>query len=546
MRLWEFIGSKFLFHERPADEPFILDESKEKTHQKFYDIYGKKETVKISSSLRYNVDYMKQRYYYEKNSDLILRDFNVTVQGKQIPAAAFFFDGLVNKQLIGQLIMMPVLKEITEDVKPGKMADYLMRNVISQNQVKLVVSFDRVLEELNFGGCIIFVDGCAEALVMDVKGWEHRSISDAKNEVTIKGPQEAFCEVLRINTALIRKTLKNEALVNQNFTIGEMSKTPTSLLYINNIANQELVQEVQRRLNNIKVSYVMDTGELEQFLMGDEMMLTPQVLSTERPDRVAMALNEGKIAILLDGSPYALILPINVTSFINLTEDRYMKYNMTNFLRVIRLVSLVASLMLPAFFISVVGFHPEILETELFFTIENAKAQTPFPLLIELFAMEFAFELIKEAGLRIPGPIGPTIGIVGALIMGQAAVEAKIASSILIIVVAFTGLGSFATPSYDYAFSLRVTRFFYTVAAAVFGFFGIALVLFVHASVLCSANSLGVPFITPVAPHTGKNTFDTFFVKPLWKQEFRDDSLQTQLKVKQPKISKVWKNNQKY
>ncbi len=542
----EFLYSKLLFHEKPADEPFVLHETNEKTYETFDQIYGNHKPVPIFSSLQSNVDVMKKRYSYRDNSDLILRDFNLSVGGKTIPAVGFFFDGLVNKQLIGQMIMMPLLRQIQEQVEPQQLADYLMRNVISQNQVKLVKNFDDVTGELNFGGCIIFIDGCPEALAMDVKGWEHRSISDAKNEVTIKGPQEAFCEVLRINTSLIRKILKNEALVNQGFTIGVMSKTPASLLYLQNVANQELVHEVQRRLKNIKVSYVMDTGELEQFLLGEEMMFTPQVLSTERPDRVAMALNEGKVAIMLDGSPYALILPINLTSFINLTEDRYMKYHMTNFLRIIRLVSLVTSLMLPAFFISVVGFHPEILETELFFTIENAKAQTPFPLLVELFAMEFAFELIKEAGLRIPGPIGPTIGIVGALIMGQAAVEAKIASSILIIVVAFTGLGSFATPSYDYAFSLRVTRFFYTVAAAFFGFFGIALVLFVHASALCSANSFGVPFITPIAPRTGRNTFDTFFVKPLWKQEFRDDSLQAQIKVKQPKYSKAWKTNHKY
>ncbi len=533
------LGNQLLFHEKEAELPFRLEEQ-ECAGDKFYDIYGKKEPLSLNSSLAENTAYLKEKYCFSKNSDLILRDFNVTVCGERIPATAFFFDGLVNKQLIGQMIMKPILEEITQSVPSAELADYLMRNVISQNQVKLIADFDEVISELNFGCCVIFLDGCPQALSMDVKGWEHRSVSESHNEVTIKGPQEAFCEILRINTSLVRKILKNHALVNEGFWVGEMSHTPGSLLYIEDVANRQMIAEIKRRLTNIKVSYMMDTGELEQFLMGEDKALTPQVLSTERPDRVAMALNEGKAAVLLDGSPYALILPINLTSFLNLTEDRYMKYQMTNFLRVIRLISLVTSLMLPAFFISVVGFHPEILETELFFTIENAKAQTPFPLLVELFAMEFAFELIKEACLRIPGPIGSTIGIVGALIMGQAAVEAKLASSILIIVVAFTGLGSFATPSYDYAFSLRITRFFYTLLAAFFGFFGIALVLFIHISLLCSANSLGVPFLTPFAPKTGKHSFDSLFVKPLWKQEFRDDSLQPQIKVKQPKFSKVW------
>lgn len=539
MKRNRFLKNIFTFKEEKENDSFTLSEYNENEVQNFSEEYKKKEH-RVSKSLEYNKKFIKEFFNSEYNSDLIIREFEYTLNDEKIPAFIVFFDGMVNNAMMGERIMEPAMRNIYGDISAQRLDDYSVKNIISQNQCSLSNDFNEIADMINFGAGVVFIEGNSNAVIADVKGWERRPVSPPKTESVIKGPHESFNETLKTNTSLVRKILKNRNFVAQTIEVGEMSKSLVSIYYIKNVANESLVDEVRRRISNISVSYIMDTGELEQMILKDKNMLTPMTLSTERPDRVAMALNEGKIAVLMDGSPYALILPVNINSFLNLTEDRYLKPAMTNFLRIIRILSIVISLVLPGFFVSVVGFHPEILESELFFAIESAKAGTPFPLIIEIIFMEFAFELIKEAGLRIPGQIGSTIGIVGALILGQAAVDANLATPILIIIVALTGLGSFATPNYDFAFSIRIKRFFYTLFGALYGFFGLAIAAVLHISFLCSADSFGVPFFAPVVPRSGKNTFDSFFVRAFWKQELRDDVLQAKIKVKQPKISRNW------
>jgi spore germination protein KA len=271
-------------------------------------------------------------------------------------------------------------------------------------------------------------------------------------------------------------------------------------LYINGIVNPKLLKEVKRRLNTIKIDYVQDSGILQQLLEDNPYAMISGILSTERPDRVAAYMAEGHVVIILDGSPFALIIPVVFWGLLHSPEDYYLFWQFAVLLRWVRLMAFAVALLIPAVYIAITNFHPEMIPTDLLYAIAASREKVPFPVVVEVLLMEISFELIREAGIRIPSVIGPTIGIVGALILGQAAVTATIVSPILVIVVAITGLGSFAIPNYSLSFSLRILRFGFIALGAMFGFYGIGVGLFVMVMQLCGQKTFGVPFMSPVAP----------------------------------------------
>ena len=323
MKRNQFIKNIFSFKEEKAEKEFILSEYNETENQNFYDKHAKKD-CKVSKSLDYNRNFIKELFNFGKNSDLIIRDFEYTLNDEKIPAFIVFFDGMVNNAMMGERILEPAMRNIYADIKADKLDDYSVKNIISQNQCSLSKDFNKIADMVNFGAGVVFIEGNSNAVIADVKGWERRTVTPPKTESVIKGPHESFNETLKTNTSLVRKILKNSNFVAETIEVGEMSKSLVNIYYIKNLTNDSLVEEVRRRISGIDVSYIMDTGELEQMICNDNCMLTPMMLSTERPDRVAMALNEGKMAVMMDGSPYALILPVNINSFLNLTEDRYL------------------------------------------------------------------------------------------------------------------------------------------------------------------------------------------------------------------------------
>ncbi|HHV29142.1 spore germination protein [Acetivibrio mesophilus] len=506
--------------------------------------------VYVSKDITENIDYLKKRFSIPTNGDIVLREFDILVKDKTISACLIFYDGMVNGMLINLNILQPLMLLSNLDIKDKgtenkNISEYIHKNLVTHNQVKVSREFDEIIDEINFGGCGVFVDGIDIAYACDVKGWQHRSVDRPNNEIVIRGPQESFNEVLRVNTALIRKILKDEDLVAESVSIGERSKTPCSMLYIKDIANDSLVNEVRRRLENIKTDYIFDTGELEQYIEDNTIMPTPQIIATERPDRVASMLTEGKVAVIMSGSPFALVMPTTNNDFLQSAEDAYVRFPYANLLRVMRVIAIFMSLLLPGLYVAITNFHHEMIPTDLLFAIEASRERVPFPSVVEIIIMEFAFELIREAGLRVPSPIGPTLGIIGALILGQAAVAANIVSPILIIVVAVTGIGSFAIPNFSLGFSFRILRFVYVFLAAIAGFLGITFGLFVQSIYLCNAKSFGVPFMAPFGPKTNSGYEDQFFRAPIWKQENRPDFLNTKDTKKQPKISRQWAKSDK-
>lgn len=386
----------------------------------------------------------------------------------------------------------------------------------------------------------MFVDTLSIAFDIEVKGFQQRSIDKPLNETVIKGPHEAFVENIRTNTSLIRRIINNENLIIENIEVGKITKTKCAVCYMDNITNSDLINEVKYRLNNLEVDSVLSAGELEQLIVDSNNLGIPQVLSTERPDKATKYLLNGRVIIIINGSPYALIMPAVLIDFLTSPEDSNLKVNFGNFLRGLRVLACFITLLLPGLYIAVTSFHQEILPTSLLYSILASRASVPFPIIAEILLMEFSFELIREAGLRVPSAIGSTIGIVGALVLGQAAVSAGIVSPILIIIVAITGIASFAIPDFSFGFHLRYFRFLFILLGYMAGFLGIAIGLFVYISLLCSLQSFGVSYTTPFAPAVNSKG-NSYLLPPIWKREYRAPYVAPKKEEEQEKISMKWK-----
>lgn len=338
----------------------------------------------------------------------------------------------------------------------------------------------------------------------------------------------------------MRRIVNNENLIIESIEIGKITRTNCAICYINGLTNLDLVSEVKYRLNNLGIDSLFSAGELEQFISDSNFFNIPQTISTERPDKAAKYLLNGRIIVFVNGTPYGIIIPSILIDFLTSSEDTNLKPNFSNFLRILRFIAAFITLLLPGLYIAVTSFHQEILPTSLLYSILGSRENVPFPIIIEIFLMEFSFELIREAGLRVPSPIGPTIGIVGALVLGQAAVSAGIVSPILIIIVAITGIASFAIPEFSFGFHLRYYRFAFILLGFMAGFLGISVGLFIYISVLCSLTSFGIPFTIPFAPATNSKG-NRYLLPPIWKRENRPPYASTIRSREQDNISMKWK-----
>ena len=499
----------------------------------------------VKSDIDSNLTHMKDVYSIPVNSDIILREFDITYGCKSVRAFIIFFDGMTDREVINNYILKPLMVNSVMPLKDTaeNLEDYVVRQLMPHCQVNIDMSYKKAVDTVNFGGCVLFVDGLDVCFTADVKGWDHRGVEKPNNEIIIKGPQEAFNEVLRTNSAQIRKRLKDEDLIVEDVIVGKVSRTPCSIMYIKDVANEALVAEVRRRLEGVEVDYMLDAGALEQLIEDSTVYPSPQVISTERPDYVAELLVSGRVAIIVDGSPNALVVPITAFDLMHSPEDNYIRFPYVNLLRYIRYIAGFLALLLPGLYVAITNYHQEMIPTDLLLAIEASREKVPFPSLVEILLMEISFELIREAGLRVPGPIGPTLGIIGALILGQAAVAANIVSPILIIIVAVTGIGSFAIPNYSLAYSVRIMRFGFIFLGAMAGFLGITLGLFIIGNWSTALKSFGVPFTAPLGPRTSGRYKNVIFKAPEWKLEYRPDYLNTKKKRKQDEHSMKWKRD---
>jgi len=494
----------------------------------------------VDPRLQTNKDYIETIYSLPKNQDIIVRDFTISLE-PPVQAFAVFIEGISDRVTVNESVLKPLMllsgkRPVTE---PAKLAEYLKKHVVYGNQVDVQDKFEDIIEKINYGGTAVFLDGSPYCLTIESKGWEKRPVGKPVTEQVIRGPHEAFVETLRSNTGLIRKAIRNPRLITEIFKIGVRNKTDVAIMYLDNLANPSLVEEVRRRINSVDTDYVSESGILEQFIEDNPFMPVPQVISTERPDRVISFIMDGKVAILMDGNPNVLVVPTTFFSLLHSPEDYYLRLPYGNFIRLLRVAAMFIAFVTPAFYVAITTFHQEMIPTDLILVIASSRETVPFPTVIEVFFMEFAFEMIREAGVRVPGVIGNTLGIVGALILGQAAVQAGIVSPILIIVVALTGLASFAIPNYSMSFAFRGVRFIFTALAAVFGFFGVSAGLFVLMTSMTGMKSFGVPILSPIGPRT-KSGPDILLRGPVWSMEERPDFINAREMRRQPDISRGW------
>jgi len=503
---------------------------------------GHADLEKVSKSLDENLAFIKKKYSFDISTDVKIREFDITIGTNSNKAFIVFIDGITNKLIINNNILQPLMlfTSLEKNNENNDIITFIERNLTPEGQLQKSNDYNLIISSINMGCCVLFVDGADQTIIFDVKSWEHRTVDKPSTELIVRGSQEGFGEVLRVNTALIRKTLKNENLITENITVGRRSNTLCSVMYLKNLANPSLVEEVKRRLTNIDIDYASDSGIIEKMLEDHPLIPNPLVIATERPDNVAELLSQGRVAIMVDGNPFVLVVPTTFFSLVHSPEDNHSKVYFVNLMRITRYLGMFFALLLPGMYIAITNFHNEMIPTDLVLAIAAAREKVPFPSVVEILIMEFSFELIREAGLRMPGAIGPTLGIIGALILGQAAVVANIISPILIIVVALTGIGSLAVPNFSLSFSLRLLRFVYIFLGAIAGLFGITIGFFIHITYLASVKSFGVPFLSPLAPKTGNLFSDVIFRPPLWAIEKRPDFLNPIDDTSQPEKSRKW------
>ena len=499
----------------------------------------KPEDVPVSENLEENL--MKLRHFFRlpQNRDIVIREFSVPLNGLT-KAAIIYIDGAADTKLVDGFVLQPLmlLTNINKEYA-GTLFETVKSLLVPTNQFAEANNLQEVIEGVVNGDTVIFLEKSAQALVVETKGWPVRSVGDPKTEKVIQGPSDAFNESFRQNLALVRKRLRTNALVTEYLKVGWRSRTDLALLYLDGVANKKIVYEMRRRLKSIKVAYVTDTGIIQQLVADSPYSLIPTSLATERPDRVTAFLNEGHIAIIMDGSPFAIVAPITIWGLLHSPEDYYLNPVVGSFTRVIRTLSFFIGVITPAFYIAITNYHPEMIPTDLLLAIAATRELVPFPVIIETLLMEFSFELIREAGARIPSILGPTIGIVGALILGQAAVQANIVSPILVIVVAITALGSFTIPNVAFSFSVRIIRFVFIFLAAILGFFGIAFGLMVLAFIITGTKSLGVPMLAPVAPFRPRSG-DLVLRRPFFSFDSMPKYVEPQAKHMQVKLIRKW------
>ncbi|HEY9061444.1 MAG TPA: spore germination protein [Pseudobacteroides sp.] len=491
----------------------------------------------ISNDIELNIQYVEKCFNYPQNSDIIIRRLRVAGKYK---AFIFYVDGMVDRFTINNSIVKPLMDsgKFTDAIFE-ELTDYIIESVIETNQIKKVMTQAAAIKDILSGNTGVYIQGYRYYIICETKGYEKRSVEKPQVEGVVKGAQEAFNENLRTNITLLRRILKNKNLTTEFIDVGKRNNGKCAVVYLDGLINPAIVNEVKRRITGISTDFIIGDGILEQFIEDNPWSIIPSILSTERPDRTASHIIEGKVAILAEGTPFSLIAPVTIVDLLHTPEDSTLRWQYGTLLRLIRFFAVFIATLLPGLYVALTTFHREMIPTDLLIAIAKARENVPFPTIVEVLLMELSFELIREAGIRIPGIIGNTIGIIGALILGQAAVQANLVSPVLIIVIAFTGLGNFAIPDFSLAFGARIMRVFYIFLGSMLGFYGISLGILISLTILVSMKSFGVPMVSTIAPKTGGSK-DFVLRWPLWMQEKRPDYLNALDTRRQPKISRLW------
>lgn len=470
-----------------------------------------------------NVEYLKK--ILKDNSDVVYRNFYIG----EFLCALVYIDGMGDKLLLDDYILKSAMLRGTNTSNINHIKDELL----TVSDIKEIKSMSEGIKAMLSGDTLMFLDGMEEAFVIASRLWPARGVSEPSGETVLRGGRDGFTETIRFNTAMVRRRIRDTRLRVVSKSLGTRSKTDVVLMYIDDIVNKEVLEELHKRIDKINIDAILDSGYVEQFIEDNKMSPFPQTQNTERPDVTAAALYEGRVAILVDNSPFAIIVPATLTNLFQSPDDYYQRWIYSSTVRLLRFVAIFISLILPSLYVASTSFNPSIIPTRLAYFIAASREGVPFPAFIEAIIMEVSLAFLMESVVRLPKPIGATIGIVGGLIIGQAAVSAGIVSPIMIIIVSVTAITSFTAPNYEINSAFRLIRFLLIVLSSILGLYGIMIGLILLLIHLSKLKSFGIPYLSPMVKVGSKDYKDVFIRAPIQSFKKRPEYMNTGDKVRQ-------------
>jgi spore germination protein len=509
---------------------WLKKNKKEKNERKSINLFNEKVTP-LSKSMNNNLKLINKLIGH--SPDVVIRSFKAG--SSKLGVSIVYIDGLADEITINQQIMKPVMleiKKIEADINKLHISEKMKETIITIAGAKTVKTMEDCVLPILSGSAAFFIDGSSEALVLSVPGWEKRNIQEPPSEPTVRGPRDGFVETLRDNIVHLRRRIRDPNFTIIEYKMGRRSKADLALIYIKGLTNEDLVNEIRRRVERIDMDMVLGSGYVEQLIEDNFLSPFPQMIITERPDKAVGALMDGFVVLILDNTPFALIVPATLPMFIQAPEDYYERWAYSSLVRVLRYFFAFIALFLPSLYVALVSFHQGLIPTRLMISIAAGREGVPFPSLIEAFIMEVTLEILREAGVRLPKPVGQAVGIVGGLVIGEAAVQANIVSPIMVVVVALTGISSFALPQYSMGIAIRMIRFTMMILAGTLGLYGIMLgyiMLNVH---LVKLKSFGVNYMAPFVPYRLKDWKDLIIRAPMMAMKQRPQMIKTQDKYR--------------
>ncbi|HIX29244.1 MAG TPA: spore germination protein [Candidatus Blautia stercoravium] len=453
---------------------------------------------KISTHIEENETYVRSRLY--NCDDCIIRPM-ILGEEKKIRCLVVYIEVAVSNMMLEDSVIGKLVNHMWE-MPAEEILQFVKENGMGISDVQPLDTMDAAFASMLAGNAVFFLDGYARAIKVSSKGYPNLSVAEASREKVLRGSKEGFTDAVKTNSALVRKRIRDTRLKVKQKTLGERSQTLVQLLYMEDLVRPELLQDIEERLDSFVIDGVLDSGVIEQLTEESWISPFPQFQTTERPDKCASEILNGRILLLCDHSPIGMLLPAAFGDFLQVSEDHYNRFEIVSLQRLIRYAAVFFTMLFSGTYLAVTNFHTQVLPASLILSFSEARQGVPFPSVLEILFMEIAFETIREAGVRMPGPLGGTIGIVGGLIVGQAAVEANLVSPIVVVVVAVTALCSLAIPNEEFSAPFRLLKFGFILLGGTLGVFGILLGLYLTASHLAGLKSFGIPYLTPFAAQT--------------------------------------------
>lgn len=447
----------------------------------------------LFTSIDRNIDKLKT--IFTDCDDIIFREFNFG-ENKSIRGFMAYVDNIVSTDVIENPVLTNLLTRT--NISPGdNIAARALEQVIAVGEADFVYDFKAVCDAMLIGDTVVIIDGDPRGIVVSTKSWPTRGVPDAETEVVVQGPKDAFCESASINTVLVRRRIRDTRLKVLRKTAGRSSNSTIIVMYMDGIARKQIIDEVVQSIDNVKTDIIPDSGYFVQLTEKDVFTPFPTMQLTERPDKAAASISEGRVVVIVDNTPFAIVVPATLNVFFQSAEDYYDNWEIMSFLRILRYIAAVIAVCLPGFYVALTVYHPSVIPTALALKIASSRGNVPFPTVVEVLIMELAFELLREAGIRLPSPVSSTIGIVGGIIIGQSAVEAGLVGPAVVIVSALAGICSFVVPSVAFVSAMRIIKYFVLILSSALGLFGFWVSLVVIIVHLCSIKTFGIPYLFP-------------------------------------------------